>query len=71
MSRFVNKIEEKREGRSIRQFAKVLGINHSLWSRILRGEREPSRHVIAAALARWPELAYYLAEDAKNGVNAP
>ncbi len=65
MSKFVDKIEEKRGGQSIRQFCKDFGINHSLWSRILRGEREPSKHVINAALARWPELARALAEDAQ------
>lgn len=63
--RFVGKMEERRGKQSINEFARSLGINGSLWSRIIRGKRRPGRKVVDAALARWPELAYYLAEDAK------
>ena len=50
MSVFVVKADEKRGGQSIRQFCRNLGINHSLWSRILRGQRTPSADVINALL---------------------
>ncbi|MGE5619573.1 MAG: helix-turn-helix domain-containing protein [Sphingomonadaceae bacterium] len=66
MRLFIQKVEEKRAGKSVRRFCQEVGISHSLWSRIVRGEREPSTHVILAMLARWPELAYWLAEDAKT-----
>ncbi len=65
MGIFVVKADEKRGERSIRQFCRDLGINHSLWSRILRGDRTPSADVIAALLARYPELGHWLVEDAK------
>ena len=65
-SRFVAKLEEKRGPQSINQFARSLGINPSLWSRITRGKARPGRKVIDAALSRWPELAYYLAQDARE-----
>ncbi len=65
ISKFVQKLEEKRGQESMRRFAKDLGVSGALWSRIVRGIHRPGPKVIDAALARWPELAYYLAEDAR------
>lgn len=65
MSLFVAEAEKRRGSKSIRQFSQELRLNHSLWSRILRGERQPSSKVIAAILAQYPDLGHWLVEDAK------
>lgn len=62
---FVAKLEERRGSSSMRTFAKKLGISASGWSRIVRGIYRPGPKVIDAALNEYPELAYWLAQDAK------
>jgi hypothetical protein len=66
---FLDKLKEKQSDKSGETFAQELGISPSLWSLVKAGRRVPSRKVVNAALARWPELAYYLAEDARAGRN--
>jgi transcriptional regulator with XRE-family HTH domain len=65
VSQFTTRLIEKSEGSTISSFAEKLGITPAEWSRIKHGRRTPSKRIQQAALARWPELAYYLAEDAK------
>lgn len=63
---FVQKLEEKRDGKSLRRFAAELGVSHSLLSHIVRGTRQPGPRLIDAVLALYPEMAYYLAVDAQQ-----
>lgn len=65
VSQFAGKLLEKQGPTSGAQFARLLGIDPADLSRIRNGRREPSKATINAALARWPELAYWLAQDAK------
>lgn len=66
MGLFVKKLVEKQGNTSGAEFARILSIDPADWCRIKRGRRSPSKRAINAALSRWPELAYYLAEDAKT-----
>lgn len=65
MGQFATKLMEKQGAMSGAEFSRMLGISPADISRIRRGKRQPSKAVINAALARWPELAYWLAQDAK------
>lgn len=65
VGQFAGKLLEKQGSMSGAQFARLLGIEPADLSRIRNGRREPSKATINAALARWPDLAYLLAEDAK------
>ncbi len=62
---FVAKLIERQGTLTGAAFASLLGISEADWSRIRRGQREPSKRIQQAALARWPELTYWLAADAQ------
>lgn len=66
MGQFVKRLIEKQGSMTGAAFSQLLGIDPGDWSRIRLGRRQPSKRIQNAALARWPELAYYLAEDAKT-----
>lgn len=65
MSKFVAKLIERQGSASSNAFARMLGTDPANWCKVRQGKRPPSRRLQQAALSRWPELAYYLAEDAK------
>jgi transcriptional regulator with XRE-family HTH domain len=71
MSHFIARLLEKQGNQSSAQFARSLGIDPSNYSRLRNGTRRPSRSEIDAILARWPDLAYWLAEDAKASQYKP
>lgn len=65
MSQFATKLLEKQGAMSGAEFARLLGISAADVSRIKCGKRQPSKAIINAALGLWPELAYWVAQDAK------
>ncbi len=65
MKLFTQKLREKQGSMTVTKFARLLGISVAEWSRIRLGHREPSRRIQQKALALWPDLAYWLAEDAR------
>lgn len=65
MSLFVDKLAEKQGVMSGEEFAAKLGIHPTIWSLVKSGRRQASRDVQQKALALFPDLSYWLVEDAK------
>ncbi|MDA8189580.1 MAG: hypothetical protein M0T85_15685 [Dehalococcoidales bacterium] len=69
--KLVGKLIEKQGAQTGASFARLLGLSPAQWSRIRNGKQQLTTRSIRATLALWPELAYYLAEDAKASQTPP
>lgn len=65
MHPFARRLETKRRdlGMNNFDFAHHLGIHHGSWSRVQRGLANPGGELITKAVAKYPELAMFLALD--------
>lgn len=54
-------------GMSIRAFARHLGVDPTLWSRVRSGKRRAARGFLERAVSRYPELGYVFVHGVQNG----
>lgn len=57
-------------GMSIRAFARHLGVDPTLWSRVRSGKRRAARDFIERAVSKYPELGYVFVQGVQIGNRA-
>ena len=73
MDRFVEVLEERRQraDRSAREFADLIGVSESTYSRVRGGKILPGRRFIHGAIRAFPELAVVLAMEERQNDPVP
>lgn len=56
MPNFIAALRDRQGDESDEDFAKRLGISRAHWTRLRRGERQPTRELVRRAWRLWPEL---------------
>jgi hypothetical protein len=61
---------ETESGMSSRAFARHLGVDPTLWSRVRSGKRRGARDFLERVVSKYPELGYVFVHGVQNGHDA-